>query len=179
MKVKIIVAVDSYFGFAKDNNIPWNIPEDFKHFMDTTSDSYCITGKKSFLEMVELKKAKLGPKYDPDAPVLKDRDTFVLSRSLDPRRKDASVINNIHETIEALKAEAKYNNIFILGGRDVYIEAMPLVDELIITEVAGDYECDRIFPHKFIDQFQCKRIQPLKTKTHGSLNVFYYKRISS
>lgn len=176
MSVKIIVAVDSYWGFARDNSIPWNIPEDFKHFMDTTRNSFCITGKNSFIEMVDMKKAKLGSKYNPTAPVLNDRDTFVLSSSLQPRQ-DASVVSSVTETIEALKQDNKYSNIFVLGGRDVYIEAMPLVDELIITEVPGDYECDRIFPHHMLDKFKVRSIKTIKTKTHGSLNVFYHRRI--
>lgn len=178
MAVKICVAVDDHYGFAKQLQIPWYIPEDFNHFLQTTSGSICITGRHSYLEMVEMKKRRLGAKYDPTAPLLNNRETFVVSNTIKPNQIfDANIVSNVTDTIERFLGDSR--DIFILGGRQAYIESMPYVEELIITKIPGDYMCDTFFPIDLFEQgdnvtLNCTK--SIETKTHGRIPVHYFTK---
>lgn len=176
MTIKICVAVDSDGGFAKDNEIPWNIPEDFKHFMDTTSGTICVTGKNSYLEMVDMKRNRLGEKYDPSEPILNNRDTYVITSTLSDIH-DAVIISSLADFITEYNADtSETRDLFVLGGQQAYIEAMDYVDEIILTTIPGTYSCDRFFPMDSLSQFNLTKTTYLQTNQHGPIPVYYYKR---
>ena len=178
--MKICVAVDEQGGFAKDNAIPWNIKEDFLHFMETTRHSWCITGKNSYLEMVEMKKSKMGDSYDPLAPVLKDRETYVVSSTLNPDDyKDCIIIHpdQIFNTITRLELAEESKPIFILGGQQLFEQLLPQVDEVIMTTIPANFNCDRFFPVDELDQFVVANRSILQTKQYGdAVSIFTYNR---
>lgn len=173
--IKICVAVDNQGGFAKDNEIPWNIPEDFKHFIDTTRHSWCITGKNSYLEMVEMKKNRLGDKYDPNAPILKDRVTFVVSSTLEADGVADAVLvhpNEIEMLLTALQTQEDERDVFILGGQQLFEEMIDRVDEVIMTHIPHNFNCDRFFPmQKVGDDFTQQDEWFMPTKEYGDEHI--------
>jgi len=174
--IKICVAVDTSGGFAKNNNIPWNIPEDFSHFMKTTKGSYCITGRQSYQEMAKIKQERMGDKYDPNAPILSNRDTYVVTSTLS-NLTDATAVTSLSSTIDLLVAKQD-KDIFILGGEQMFVEAFPVVDEVIMTVVDEFYDCDRLFPLQYLTKyFKLVEGTPLDTKEHGQLKILKYVRV--
>lgn len=174
--IKICVAVDSKWGFAKDNKIPWNIPEDFEHFITTTSGTNCVTGKKSYEEMVELKRNRQQDKYDSNQPILPNRTTYVVSTTL-PERDDAVVVRDLALTLDILSKGLL--DVFVLGGERIFNESIHLVNQVILTEIPGDYQCDRFFPHEHLRKhFKVNSITRLSTQDHGELIIKEFLRVS-
>lgn len=141
--LKICIAVDSEGGFAKNHQIPWYIPEDFKHFIHTTKHHTCIMGKHTYLEMVDMKKNALGERYNPNDPILSNRESYVISSSLEQsNHQDATIITK-SELPSVLSSQP--NDIFILGGERLYGEFVDQVDEIILTYIPHNFGCDMFF----------------------------------
>ncbi len=178
--IQICVATDKTGGFAKNNSIPWNIPEDFKHFINTTKHSWCITGKNSYLEMVEMKKARLGDKYDPSAPILKDRVTFVVSSTLEPNNNGDAILvhpTELDELIERLDESYERRAVFILGGKQLYDDFIDRTDKITMTHIDGDFECDRHFPIDKLKDFDVVSRNNLKSAHYdGDIEIVEYLR---
>ncbi len=171
---KICVAIDNQGGFAKDNQIPWNIPEDFKHFINTTRHSWCITGKNSYLEMVEMKKNRLGDKYDPEAPILKDRITFVVSSTLEAEGPADAVLirpDEIEKLVTTLEEMEEERDVFILGGQQLYEDMLDRVDTIIVTLIPHNFNCDRFFPTNRFDEFTQTDEWFMPTEQYGDEHI--------
>jgi dihydrofolate reductase len=182
MTVRIVVAVDSRYGFASNGKIPWDIPEDFKHFIDSTRDSYCVMGKNSYEEMREMKKERLGDKYDPTKPILANRKSFVLSTTLCLPVNISDVLISQYYSMQSIISllkdtrasdidwlpEPRYHDISILGGYRIFRDAIPFVDEIIMTHIPDDFKCDSIFPFELIEAngFTISSIRTLDTEKY-------------
>lgn len=135
----IIVACDENNLIGDGDKLPWNIPEDLKHFKETTSGHVIIMGKNTWKSL-------------PRKP-LPNRINCILSRN-----HTYDTINMFDLDIEwfasledALRTTTKYyasQKQFIIGGEQIYKVALnePLVDEVIMTKIKGKFSGDRFFP---------------------------------
>lgn len=111
-------------------DLPWHLPGDMKRFRELTRGSVVIMGRKTYESIPE--------RYRP----LPGRHNVVLTR--DPEwTPDCDTVTVFHDTGTAL---SHYPDAWIIGGGEIYRSALPLVDEIIATEVEGDYEGDAYFP---------------------------------
>lgn len=124
MSLKIIVAVAKNGAIGKDNHMPWDLPEDLKYFKETTMGHAIIMGRKT---------------YESLGKALPGRKNIVISRS-DIELSDAIVYNSLTDAIES------ENDAFIIGGAEIYKQAMPFADYLYITHIDAEIEADRYFP---------------------------------
>ena len=125
----IIVGIGKDGLIGKGNALPWHISEDLKHFKEQTSDNTVIMGMATF-ESINSKP-------------LPNRNNVILNFD----KVDipgAVVCTSIPEAIE--KAKEYKKNIFIIGGKSIYRQFIPLVDKLYISHIKGDYEGDVFFP---------------------------------
>ncbi|MAR99860.1 MAG: diacylglycerol kinase [Nitrosomonadales bacterium] len=129
MKVSIIVAMsrNSVIGFK--NQLPWYISEDLKNFKKTTLNHTVIMGRRT---------------YDSIGKPLKDRQNIVITRNTLLRISGVEVVNSLEEAISMVK---KPNEVFIIGGEQIYQSALPLATHLYITRVHGDFDGDAFFPN--------------------------------
>lgn len=135
--VSIIVAVSENNVIGINNEIPWYIPEDFKHFKSVTMGKPCIMGRKTYESIL----AKLGK-------ALPGRQSIVISRS-NYQHDDAMTVDSLDAAIETAKGIAKTNNmneIMIIGGAQIYEQALPLTNRLYLTRVHERYDGDVFFP---------------------------------
>lgn len=134
----IIVAMDLARGIGKDNDIPWNIPSDMKHFKETTEWHNVIMGRKNYESIPE--------KFRP----LKNRTNIVLSRTC--TELDGCYV---YDSFDSIITDSLETRSFIIGGGQIYKQAMELgiVDEMIITHIHKTYECDTFFPHFNLDDW--------------------------
>ncbi len=128
MKVIIIVAVASDMTIGDKGNIPWKIPNDIAWFRLMTDGHAVVMGRKTW--------ESIPSKYRP----LPGRHNIVLTRS--PHTiTGASAVSTIEEAIFIAKVNHD-SKVFICGGAEVYKEALPIADEVYMTEVhlapAGD-----------------------------------------
>jgi dihydrofolate reductase len=124
----IIVATDASNGIGINNALPWHLPEDLAHFKRLTSGHPIIMGRKTF---------------DSIGRALPNRRNIVISRNAEWRHEGVERVGSL-EQARALVAGA--DEAFVIGGAQVYQQALPLVDKLVITRIGRTYECDAFFP---------------------------------
>lgn len=131
--VSAVVAHDKNRGIGKNGKMPWHIPEDLQHFKKTTDGGVVIMGRKTY--------ESLG-KYKP----LPNRINIVITRDEDYANKEVGcvVTGSIEEAIK--KAHEYDKEIYIIGGGEIYKQAMKYTDKLVITLIEKEYDCDTFFP---------------------------------
>lgn len=166
----IIVALDENGGFAKDKGIPWHYPDDFKWFKGKTQEQICVMGKNTYVDINN----RLGEKAKES--VLPNRTCFVVSTTLQQSEvNNATVIPNllsIEKTLIDLPLDKK---AFFIGGGKIFHDAISLVDEVIVTHIDKDYDCDQLFPTKYLlAHFDVAGAQQIETSPE--LRFVTYKR---
>ncbi len=114
-----------------ENDMPWRIPEDQRLFREITLGHPVVMGRKTFESL--------------PAP-LKKRRNIVISRSWSelPDNEDTELVSSLNEAIDLVSETT--NEIFIIGGAQIYTAALPLADRLYISRVHKEYAGDTLFP---------------------------------
>lgn len=124
----IIVAMARNRTIGIDNTMPWRIPEDLKHFKALTMGHHMIMGRKTF---------------DSIGKPLPGRTTVVVTRAPNLKIEGCIMAHSLEEAIAVCAGDDK---VFIVGGAELYQQALPLVDTLYITEIQQEVEGDAYFP---------------------------------
>ncbi|HEY9496258.1 MAG TPA: dihydrofolate reductase [Intrasporangium sp.] len=125
--VTMIAAVGRNGVIGDGSSMPWHISEDLKFFKRTTMGHPMIMGRRTF----------------DSVGVLPGRRTIVLTRQEDWRHPD---VETAHSLAEALSLAGPADEVFVVGGGEVYREAMPYAARLVITEVDQSPEGSVTFP---------------------------------
>ena len=136
VKVTAVTAMAQNGIIGKDNNLPWHIPDDLRHFKARTIGKPVIMGRKTFESIL----AYLGK------PMPK-RESIVVSRS-DYSYEGVQVFSSVEDAVEYAKsraAEQGLDEIIIGGGAQIYKLAMPHTTNMSLTIVHKDYEGDASF----------------------------------
>jgi dihydrofolate reductase len=135
-RLSIIVAMAQNRTIGINNTLPWRCPEDLKHFKSLTMGHHMIMGRKTF---------------DSIGKPLPGRTTVVVTRN--PELKIAGCVVT-HSLDEAIAACAGDDEIFVVGGAELYAQALPLADRLYLTEVQQNVDGDAHFPLFDMKQWQ-------------------------
>ena len=127
--LSLIAAVARNGAIGKDNTLLWRLPEDLKFFKRTTLGCPVIMGRKT---------------WDSIGRPLPGRRNIVVTRNHAWRAEGAEVFHGLEE---ALAATADVPKAFVIGGAELYAQALPLADELVLTEVDADFDGDAFFPN--------------------------------
>lgn len=130
-KVSIIAAMDSVRGIGRGNKLMWHISEDLKHFKELTSGKAVIMGRKTFESI---------------GRALPNRVNIVVTKNREFRAEGCIIANSLEEALLAAAEKKKSGEIFIIGGGEIYKQAMPFADKLYLTIVEGDFGADTFFP---------------------------------
>ena len=129
MKLIIIVAMTKDRVIGRDGRVPWHEPEDLRHFQRMTTGHAVIMGRKTF---------------DSIRKPLPGRRNIVVTRNpkceiQNPKSSTTSleVMHSLEEAIELCRARGE-EKAFIIGGGEIYAQALPLADEMIVTEIARE-----------------------------------------
>ena len=158
----IIVATDSENGISKDNKIPWKLKKDLKFFKDITTtfpegkQNIIIMGRKTFESM--------------GSRVLPNRINIILTRQIGYSVSNAFVFSSLESAIAYIQSIDLKHKVFIIGGQDIYEEALQKLDiqDLYKTVLTTSFDCDRFFPD-ISNQFNMKEI----LVTDSEDKVFY------
>ena len=155
-KIIAVWAEDENGLIGKDNGLPWKKHEDLKHFKETTINKTIVMGSKTF--------EGLGKK------TLPNRTTIILTRDLNYEANGAIICNSIDEVLNSTN-----NDLYIVGGKEVYKSFFPYPTDLIKTEIKGTYEGDTYIDNTFnYLQFKLDSIKQLS----DDVIVKYFKRLS-
>lgn len=126
--ILMIAAVGENNELGKDNNLLWHLPDDFKRFKKLTSGHYIIMGRKTFESF---------PKPLPD------RTHIVITRQQNYNPEGCIVVNSIEN---ALKACPEKEDVYIIGGGEIYNLGMAFADAIELTRVHSTFDADAFFP---------------------------------
>jgi dihydrofolate reductase len=139
-----IVAASENNVIGSKNELPWNLPNDFKYFKNKTWGMPVIMGRKSY---ESLKKALPG------------RINIVVTSKTNWHPEGIFVVNNIDNAIEKAK-ESDVKEIFIIGGGEIFKETIEMVSRIYLTRVHAIIEGDTFYPEIKKDQWKLVDEQP-------------------
>ncbi len=143
-RLTIIVAIDTQRGIGINNALPWRLPEDLAFFKRTTTGHPIIMGRKTF---------------DSIGRALPNRRNIVITRNPDWRHEGVEVASSL-AAAAALAGDA---DAFVIGGAQIFSEALPKVQRLIVTEIDKTFNCDTFLP-----AFDPQQWQETARETHHS-----------
>lgn len=135
----IIAAVDPVGGMGKDGKLPWRIPEEMAHFKGTTMGHPVIMGRKTHDSLGTLLAGRHNIVISKQAQHLADDYEFHNPKEQDPNQPKLSFAFSIEEALLLVKDEPQ---VFIIGGKSIYEQAIPFCNEMLITTVQKQYDCD-------------------------------------
>lgn len=130
-EIILIAAVARNGVIGKDNQLLWHIPEDMAHFKALTAGQPVLMGRKTW--------ESLPPRFRP----LPGRRNVVISRQADYAAPGAEVFTTLENALAALSTAS---TVFVIGGEQIYRQALPRADRLEITEVDLEPAGDAWFP---------------------------------
>lgn len=126
--LSLIVAHANNRVIGHNNQLPWHLPEDLKRFKSLTMRHHIMMGRKTYESLGRL---------------LPGRTTVIVTRDPDYKVEGAKVVHSIPE---ALAACAGDNEPFLIGGAELYSQALPFVTRLYLTRVFAQVKGDAFFP---------------------------------
>lgn len=138
MRLNLIFAQARRGVIGLNNTLPWHLPEDLAHFKATTLGQPVIMGRKTW--------ESLPPKFRP----LPGRTNIVVTRQADWQAAGAHVAHSIEQALALCHVEEE---VWVIGGAEVYVQALPLAQRAVITEIDAEFEGDAFAP-TFDDSWQ-------------------------
>lgn len=154
--ISIIVATSKNNAIGKDNSLLWHISEDLKRFKEITSGHKMIMGRKTFESL---------------PGILPNRHHIILTRdnNFNVDSDKVTIIHDIDEVIKTYKDSTE--EVFIIGGGEIYNLFMPYADKLYLTKVQKDFDADTFFPQ--IDMNNWKIIHNSDKKTDEKSGLIF------
>ena len=119
MKINCIVACSKNRAIGRENTIPWHLPADLKYFKKITSGNMIIMGRKTFESI---------------GRPLPNRTNVIISRKNDLVIENCHVFDSLEKALDFANIKGE-ENVFIIGGGEIYKESITKCDKLYFTEV--------------------------------------------
>lgn len=142
-RVVMVAAVAENGVIGQGGDIPWHLPEDLKHFRETTRDNTVVMGRSTFESI---------------GHPLPYRTNVVVTRNPDWTHDGVFVAHTVEEAIE--RGRELDGDVMVIGGGHVYAAAMPLADAQVLTEVHQSPEGDTHYPDFDRAQWRETRREP-------------------
>ena len=128
MKLSIVVAMAANGVIGRDNQLPWHLPADLKHFKQLTTGKPILMGRKT---------------WESIGRPLPERTNIVITRDPDYQAAGCVVVHSIDA---ALRAVEHHKEAMVIGGSELYRQVLPDVSTIYLTRVHADIEGDAVFP---------------------------------
>jgi dihydrofolate reductase len=135
-KLSVIVAIAKEGVIGVDNTLPWHLPEDLKRFRALTMGHHIIMGRKT---------------YDSLGRLLPGRTTVIVTRNRDYQIEGALIASSLEQAIALCHND---DEVFLIGGAELYQAGLGLADKLYITEIDLAVVGDAHFPQLPIEQWR-------------------------
>ena len=156
------MAFDENRVIGKNNTLIWHLPADLKRFKALTTGHVIIMGRKTFESI---------------GKPLPNRTTIVISRQADLQIEGAIIAHSVEEAILKAKSITR-EDIFIVGGAEIYALSLPLADQILVTQLHDIFEGDAYFPEIPSDIFEISERERGVTDEKNAYQFSYitYKR---
>lgn len=132
--MNIIASADNNWGIGKNNDLLDHFKEDMKFFKEKTTGNIVIMGRATLESL-------------PNSKPLPNRENVVLTRNAEFKAENVAVFSDINSAVEYAKSKYKSEDIYFIGGADVYRQALEICDTAYITKFNHDYDADRFIPN--------------------------------
>lgn len=130
-RLNLIYARAANGVIGRDNQLPWHLPEDLAHFKRTTLGCPVIMGRKTW--------DSLPPKFRP----LPGRLNIVVTRDAAWRADGATVVHSLEAARDRCPPGSE---AWVIGGAQIYAQALPLASRVVVTDIARDFDGDAFAP---------------------------------
>jgi dihydrofolate reductase len=152
-RISIISAMASNRAIGIRNTLPWQLPEDLKHFKALTMGHHIVMGRKT---------------YDSIGKPLPGRDTVIVTRNADYAVPGCLAVNSLDAALTVSHGDAE---VFFVGGAELYRQALSIAHRIYLTEIQRVFDGDAFFPE--FDKSQWIETARDKHRTEGP-NGFEY-----
>lgn len=153
-----IVAVSRNYVIGKDNRLPWHMPDDMRYFHRITRGHIVIMGRKN---------------YEANGGALKGRSNIVITRNKGYTLPDAEVVHSVDEAIQ-LAASRTDDEVFIVGGGNIYAQTLATVDRIYITVIDTEVKGDAHYPRIDFDDYRIVSREPHSADKSNPFDWTYY-----
>lgn len=130
MKISLIAAIAQNHVIGLKNKLPWHLPDDFAFFKRKTSHHPIIMGRKSLESL---------------GKPLPNRTNIVITRNADLKAAGVTIVHTLEAAIDTAQT-INQEEIYVIGGAQVYAIALPVATTLYLTEIHRAYDGDAYFP---------------------------------
>jgi dihydrofolate reductase len=127
--IAIVVAAAENNVIGKDNGLIWHLPADLRHFKQITMGHPILMGRKT---------------YESIGKPLPGRTSIIITTQQDYSAEGCIVTHSLHEALE--RAKQSNESLYIIGGAEIYKQALPLTDTIYLTRLHHTFDGDVYFP---------------------------------
>ena len=131
MNLSIIVAMTDDLVIGREGRLPWRLSDDLKRFKRLTMGHVLLMGRKT---------------YESIGRPLPGRRTIVLSRQAGLQGDGVELSSNMDEAVRIAEQGESQRELFVVGGAELYREALPIAQRIYMTRVHADVAGDTFFP---------------------------------
>lgn len=128
MRISLLVAASENNVIGKDNQLPWHISHDLKRFKLLTMGHHIIMGRKT---------------HESIGKALPGRINVVITRNKDYRAEGCLLVYSVEE---ALMKSSEDNEVFVIGGEEIFRETLPVADRIYLTHIHKSFDGDAFMP---------------------------------
>lgn len=129
--ISIIVAASENMVIGKKGGLPWYIPEDLKRFKNITIGHPIIMGRKTHQSIGRS---------------LPNRTNIIITRDEKYKARGCIIVNSVDQALQQAQGKPGAQEIFIIGGGEIYQQVMNKVERIYLTLIKGDLDGDVYFP---------------------------------
>src|SRR5699024_3800468 len=162
--ISMIAVAGENNTLGKKGDLLWHLPDDFKRFKKLTSGHPIIMGRKTFDTFPEL---------------LPDRTHIIITRQKDYKAEGCIVVNSIEQAIKQAQKAKGSEEIWIIGGGEVYTLGLPIADKIELTRIHHKFEGgDAFFPDFDLNQWDlvAEKHHPIDERHKQSFTYLTYRR---
>jgi dihydrofolate reductase len=164
MIVSLIAAMGTNRVIGKGNKMMWRLPLEFGYFKETTMGHCLITGRKNI---------------QAQGRALPGRTNIVITRQKDFTFDGCIIVNSIEEALDVARSKGE-KEAFVIGGGEIYKQALPMADKIYLTEVDFSEDGEVYFPEFDETKFKKELVREERVSENNKLSwkAFLYNRIS-
>ena len=146
MMISMVAAMANNRVIGKDNQMPWHLPADLKHFKQVTLGKPVVMGRKTFESIGRL---------------LPGRRNIIINRSIPADAKGAEWVTSLEQAFALLQQQPE---IMVIGGAEIYRQCLPLAKRLYLTKIDLDTDGDAYFPDYMVEGVKWRQIETSEHK---------------
>lgn len=157
--LSVIVALAKNRVIGVNNTLPWHLPEDLKRFRQLTMGHHIIMGRKTYESLGRL---------------LPGRKTVIVTRNPNYQVAGAIVVHSLEQAVQACTDD---NEVFLIGGAELYQQALSLANKLYLTQIDAAFDGDAYFPQLDLSAWQLIDQQHHQSTQGWTFQYLTYQRV--